>query len=45
MFIILGDNPDRSYDSRHAGPVAGGLLVGVVVRRIAGSAGHISVVG
>jgi signal peptidase I len=38
MFIILGDNPDHSYDLRHAGLIAGDLMVGVVVRRIAGSA-------
>lgn len=33
-FIVLGDNPGRSYDSRQAGPIAGELLVGVAVRRI-----------
>jgi signal peptidase I len=34
MFIVLGDNPGLSYDSRQAGPIAGELLVGVAVRRI-----------
>jgi signal peptidase I len=34
MFIILGDNPDRSFDSRQAGLVAGDRLIGVAVRRI-----------
>jgi signal peptidase I len=33
-FIVLGDNPGLSYDSRQAGPIAGELLVGVAVRRI-----------
>ncbi len=33
-FIVLGDNPTLSYDSRQAGPIAGELLVGVAVRRI-----------
>jgi signal peptidase I len=33
-FIVLGDNPSLSYDSRQAGPIAGELLVGVAVRWI-----------
>ncbi|MBL1082293.1 S26 family signal peptidase [Streptomyces actinomycinicus] len=36
--VLLGDNPNRSLDSRHLGYFASGQLLGVVVRRIPRSA-------
>jgi signal peptidase I len=36
--VVLGDNPNGSYDSRTFGYVPGGQVLGVVVRRLAGSA-------
>jgi signal peptidase I len=33
-FIMLGDNPRRSYDSRFAGLIPADLLFGVAVRRL-----------
>jgi signal peptidase I len=35
-FIVLGDNPDRSYDSRLAGLIPADLLFGVAVRQLSG---------
>jgi signal peptidase I len=35
-FIMLGDNPRRSYDSRLAGLIPADLLFGVAIRRIGG---------
>jgi signal peptidase I len=35
-FIMLGDDPRRSYDSRFAGLIPAELLFGVAVRRIGG---------
>ncbi|MEV0229534.1 S26 family signal peptidase [Nonomuraea sp. NPDC050786] len=32
--VVLGDNPDRSFDSRQAGYVTPGRLLGVVTRRL-----------
>jgi signal peptidase I len=32
-FVVLGDNPDWSHDSRHLGYIPGERLFGVVVRR------------
>ncbi|HET7018611.1 MAG TPA: S26 family signal peptidase [Streptosporangiaceae bacterium] len=41
-FIMLGDNPRHSYDSRFAGLIPAELLFGVAVRRLGGAAsvGH-----
>ncbi|MFI7639822.1 S26 family signal peptidase [Nonomuraea sp. NPDC049400] len=32
--VVLGDNPDRSHDSRHAGYLAADRLFGVVLRKV-----------
>jgi signal peptidase I len=32
--MVLGDNPSMSLDSRHYGPLADDLVVGVVLRRL-----------
>ncbi|MCQ0009633.1 S26 family signal peptidase [Actinomadura madurae] len=32
--LVLGDNPDRSLDSRHYGYLSGDGVLGVVVRRL-----------
>ncbi|WP_433420735.1 S26 family signal peptidase [Microtetraspora malaysiensis] len=32
--VVLGDNPDRSHDSRHTGYLATDRLRGVVLRKI-----------
>jgi signal peptidase I len=32
--VVLGDNPERSFDSRQAGYVTPGRLLGVVTRRL-----------
>ncbi|MBN6054621.1 hypothetical protein JYK22_21950, partial [Nonomuraea sp. RK-328] len=32
--VVLGDNPDRSHDSRHSGYLTTDRLYGVVLRRI-----------
>ncbi|MEV1175886.1 S26 family signal peptidase [Nonomuraea sp. NPDC049784] len=32
--VVLGDNPDRSHDSRHAGYLAAERLFGVVLRKM-----------
>jgi signal peptidase I len=34
QLVVLGDNPDASYDSRRAGYFSAAALVGVVVRRL-----------
>jgi signal peptidase I len=34
MFVVLGDNPAWSHDSRQLGYIPGERLLGVVVRRI-----------
>lgn len=34
-FVVLGDNPARSYDSRHLGYVPGERLLGIVMRQVA----------
>jgi signal peptidase I len=33
-FVLVGDNPDQSIDSRHFGYVAADRLIGAVVRRL-----------
>ena len=33
-FVLLGDNPARSYDSRQLGYFSGDRLLGVVLRRV-----------
>jgi len=33
-FVVLGDNPAESYDSRSFGYLTGSALLGVVVRRL-----------
>lgn len=35
-YVVVGDNRDLSVDSRRFGPVSGGRLIGVVVRRVGG---------
>lgn len=37
-YVVVGDNPESSIDSRRFGPVSGGRLIGVVVRRLGGGA-------
>ncbi|MBN6051026.1 hypothetical protein JYK22_03680, partial [Nonomuraea sp. RK-328] len=32
--VVLGDNPDRSHDSRHAGYFTTDRLLGVVLRKV-----------
>lgn len=32
--VVLGDNPDRSHDSRHSGYVTTDRLLGVVLRKV-----------
>ncbi|WP_214324387.1 S26 family signal peptidase [Nonomuraea sediminis] len=32
--VVLGDNPDRSHDSRHAGYLTADRLFGVVLRKV-----------
>ncbi|GAA2300130.1 S26 family signal peptidase [Nonomuraea roseoviolacea subsp. roseoviolacea] len=32
--VVLGDNPDRSHDSRHAGYMTTDRLLGVVLRKV-----------
>jgi signal peptidase I len=33
--VVLGDNPERSYDSRHFGYVTADRVLGIVLRRMA----------
>jgi signal peptidase I len=35
-YVVVGDNPAFSVDSRRFGPVSGDRLIGVVVRRVGG---------
>jgi len=39
-FIMLGDNPGSSYDSRFAGLIPADLLFGTAIRRLGGGTRH-----